>query len=125
MLYDNELVTRFKYKYMRIDVIKMYFDSPTACINTFDFTACMIAVDKTRVYLGEHTPTDLAKRQIMINLITFPLSTLSRVIKYTKKGYSICNDELTKVYDACREGEPSESQIIANNQGSFGFAGID
>jgi hypothetical protein len=125
LLYENENVTRLLYKNLKIDIVNKFYESPEHCINSFDFTVAMIAVDKNTVYMDERTLYDLAKRQLMINKITYPLSTLSRVLKYVRKGYKICNEELTKVYESCRAGKPSDEQILPQQNGSFGFAGID
>lgn len=89
------------------DLIKKYFSSPQATIDAFDFTASMIAVDRDSVYHGETTFIDIAKKQLMINKITFPASSLSRAFRYHKKGFSICLGEIKKLYDAIQ----SEPQV--------------
>lgn len=46
----------------------------------------MFAVDNEKIYHGETTFIDLAKRQLMINKITYPASSMSRAFRYYKKG---------------------------------------
>lgn len=79
------------------DLIKHFFSNPIETIYAFDFTVSMFAVDNERVYTGETSFIDLAKRQLMINKITFPASTLSRAFRYQKKGFSLCLGEMKKI----------------------------
>lgn len=126
--YENERVTRIVVdKYKRFDLVKhLYPEGPQSCIDSFDFTVSMLAVDKTKFYHGETTFIDLSKRQIMLNEYCknqHPLSTLARVIKYVKKGYHICNEEISKLYTIINSSEQEANQQIIGQYPSF--IGID
>lgn len=100
ILYENEKVVKVKYKNKVIDLVFSLYENPQNCIDKFDFTVSCAAVDLKQVY---HHPTffiDLAKRQLMINSLPFPLSTLWRLQKYIKKGYTICRGEMLKLSQA-------------------------
>jgi hypothetical protein len=110
ILWESEHGCKIKYKKHTFDIIKHYFNSPIDSIENFDFTVSMFAVDNDYVYHGETSFIDLSKKQIMINKITYPPSTMKRIIKYTKKGFYICDGELKKAIIAI-ENTPKEKQI--------------
>jgi len=91
------------------DLVKHFFAGPQECIDSFDFTVSMFAVDSDKVYYGETSFIDLAKRQLMINKLPFPASTLSRAFRYYKKGFTMCLGEMAKLIKAIQE-MPQEVQ---------------
>jgi hypothetical protein len=131
---DNGM--KVKHNGKTYDLVKKFFSNPQATIEAFDFTASMIAVDSEKVYNGETTFIDLAKRQLMINKITYPASTLSRAFRYYKKGFTMCLGEMKKLIEAIqeipkKEKKEEEKEDTENNDykssGDFGafFIGID
>lgn len=104
---DNGM--KVKYNGKTYDLVKKFFESPQATIDAFDFTVSMFAVDYDKVYFGETTFMDLAKRQLMINKITYPASTMSRAFRYYKKGFTMCQGEMKKMVEAI-QGMPKEEK---------------
>ena len=104
---DNGM--KVKYNKRTFDLVKKYFESPQSTIDAFDFTVSMFAVDNEKVYFGESTFIDLAKRQLMINKITYPASTMSRAFRYYKKGFTMCQGEMKKMVEAI-QGMPKEEK---------------
>ena len=97
-VYENENTIRYLLNKINIDVVKKFFDTPIDCINSFDFTVSMFACGYNgEIFYGTTSFIDLAKKQIMINKITYPLSTLHRLLKYQNKGFRICKGELFKI----------------------------
>lgn len=92
------------------DLVKKYFDSPQDTINNFDFTVSMFAVDVEKVYYGETTFIDLAKRQLMLNKIPYPASTMSRAFRYYSKGFKMCLGEMKKLCEAIQSMPKEEKQ---------------
>lgn len=113
------------------DLVKKYFDSPQHTIDAFDFTVSMFAVDTEKLYYGETTFIDLAKRQLMINKITYPASTMSRAFRYYKKGFQMCLGEMRKLIESIQDmpkEEPNENNDEQPEDLSSGdgfFNGID
>lgn len=103
LLFQNDNVIKVKYKGRKFDIIKKLFDSPQATIDAFDFTVCCGAVDSVNVYTHETFFIDLAKKQLMINKLPYPLSTLSRMQRYVQKGYYMCVGEMLKLSQAIGE----------------------
>ena len=98
------------------DLVKKFFESPQTTINAFDFTVSMFAVDNEKVYHGETTFIDLSKRQLMINKITYPASTMSRAFRYYKKGFSMCQGEMKKMVEAIQSMPKEEDQDENNTE---------
>ena len=122
------------YKGRTFDLIKHYFANPQECINSFDFTVSMFAVDNMSVYYGETSFIDLAKRQLMLNKTPFPASTMSRAFRYYKKGFSMCLGEMRKLVEAIQnmpkvepdsEGQTESNEPPSNKDDVMFFVGID
>lgn len=114
------------------DLVKKFFPTPLESINAFDFTVSMFAVDINKVYYGESSFIDLSKKQLMINKLPFPASTLSRAFRYYKKGYSMCKGEMKKLVEAIqgmkKQDEGSQDAIDSPPSGDNGdtfFFGFD
>lgn len=128
---DNGM--KVKYNGKTYDLVKKFFESPQATIEAFDFTVSMFAVDFEKVYFGETTFMDLAKRQLMINKITYPASTMSRAFRYYKKGFTMCQGEMKRMVEAIQAMPKQENKPENENEneppsgdfvGDF-FFGID
>jgi hypothetical protein len=109
-VWESDNGAKYEHGIKTFDLIKKFFPSPQACIDEFDFTISMFAVDKDKVYHGETSFIDLAKRQLMINKITYPASTLNRAFRYHKKGFSICLAETKKIIEAIQNMPKDEAQ---------------
>lgn len=131
IVWESDNGCKIKYKEKTYDLVKKFFATPQDTIDAFDFTVSMFAVDLKRVYHGNTSFIDLAKKQLMINKITYPASTLSRAFKYHKKGFSICLGETKKLFEAIQDSpkfiEVETQQEDSANISSFGgfFEGID
>ena len=132
--WESDNGCKIKYKDCTYDLVKKFFADPQTTIEAFDFTVSMLAVDTENVYYGETTFMDLAKRQLMINKITYPASTMSRAFRYYKKGFSMCLGEMKKLVEAIQDmpkPEPkNEEQSQNEEEKSSGddlafFVGID
>lgn len=128
---DNGM--KIKYNNKTFDLVKKYFETPQSTIDNFDFTVSMLAVDNEKVYYGETTFIDLAKRQLILNKILYPASTLSRAFRYYEKGFKMCLGEMKKLCEAIQsipkeeksdENENTDIPPSGNNIADF-FIGID
>lgn len=130
--WESDNGCKIKYKENTYDLVKKFFPNPQETINAFDFTVSMFAVDDEKIYYGETTFIDLAKRQLMINKITYPASTLSRAFRYYKKGFTMCSGEMKKLFEAIQNEPKKDLEDTQENQndissGELGvfFMGID
>jgi len=130
-IWESDNGAKFAYGKKTYDVVKHYFASPQATIDAFDFTVAMFAVDTEKVYHGESSFIDLAKRQLMINNITYnPASSMSRAFRYYTKGFKMCQGEMRKLVEAIQnmpKPEPKEETENAEPQtsGDAMFNGLD
>lgn len=130
---DNGM--KVKHNGKTFDLVKKIFGKPEWLINEFDFTVSMFAVDSDKVYYGESSFIDLCKRQLMLNKITYPASTLSRAFRYYQKGFKMCSEEMKKLAESIQNMPKQEDKsvdkfgdiITGTNEQSSGdyFAGID
>lgn len=135
--WESDNGCKMKYKERTYDLVKKFFADPQTTIEAFDFTVSMFAVDQEKIYHGETTFIDLAKRQLMINAITYPASSLSRAFRYYTKGFRMCQGEMKKLFDAIQSAPKEEKRTVTNtadvkeqeqmSSGDLGafFAGID
>jgi hypothetical protein len=82
-------------KYQIINPSKYSFGDVNEIINKFDFTCVMCGVDinKKQMVYDERFFKDIKTKQIVINkALKAPTSLISRIIKYTKKGYRVSID---------------------------------
>lgn len=122
--FENDNVVMVKYRGRKFDLIKKFFPSPEMTITEFDFTVCCAAVDSGKVYTHETFFIDLAKRQLMINKLPFPLSTMWRMQKYIQKGFYMCSGEMLKLSKAIgalqtntEEGEKANIELQPLSEG--------
>jgi len=109
-LYANENVTRFRFGKYKVDLVKRFFRGPEETIAEFDFTVCCCATDFQNLYVHPEFFYDLASRRLVINKLPYPLSTLQRLQRYVKKGYTICNGGLLDIAIAISRFELNSEQ---------------
>jgi hypothetical protein len=122
--FENDNVIMVKYNGRKFDLIKKHFPSPELTISEFDFTVSCAAVDSGKVFTHETFFIDLAKRQLMINKLPFPLSTMWRMQKYIQKGFYMCSGEMLKLSKAIGalqtntpEGEKANIELQPMSEG--------
>lgn len=74
-----------------------YYNTAEEVIASFDFTICQFAFDGERLTCGEYALWDLGRRRLVINRITYPVSTMRRLLKYTKQGFRACGGCLASI----------------------------
>lgn len=71
-----------------------YFKNVEHCLSDFDLTLCQFGYDGTDLFCGDFALWDLAKKKIKVNNLAFGVNTIQRIIKYSKMGFNITNDEI-------------------------------
>lgn len=115
-IFKNSKVISVLYRKKKFDLVKVLFETPLNTIQSFDFTVCCAAVDDKDVYHHQTFFIDLAKKALVINSLPFPLSTMQRMQRYIKRGYSICNGGLLMIAKAI-----SKIDFKDKNQNVFEF----
>lgn len=78
---------------IRID----YYANIEALLDSFDFTICQFGYDGTDLHCGEFSLWDLARKKLAIHRLTYGVSTVRRLIKYTRKGFTACGGVLADI----------------------------
>jgi hypothetical protein len=63
---------------------------PPAIIDTFDFTISQLGTDGRQLYFGEYTWTDLFRKRLRVHNIHHGISTMRRMVKYSRRGFYAC-----------------------------------
>lgn len=96
--YENEHnITMFcaETKYL-IQLIKIkFFDTAEEVLDSFDFTICQFLTDGKKIMYPPFSMIDLFRKRLVVHKINYGVSTLKRIIKYTKKGYYLCGGATT------------------------------
>jgi len=93
-----------------VQLISFYYGEPEEIIKRFDFTISSAAFafkkdpDQEKpvgiFYLHDNFFEHLAGRLLIYQSSELPLSTLKRVIKFVKRGYHICDENLIKIIES-------------------------
>lgn len=102
---ENEHCVTFKLmredKWYKVQAIRIaYYENPRACLDTFDFTICQLAVVDYKLIVGEYTLWDLARRRLALHKLTYGAATVRRLLKYTNQGFTACSGCITAILSA-------------------------
>lgn len=129
--FEHEFFTNFWVDNNKVQVITRYSpQSPEAIFNTFDFTINCGAYDGTTFYCHDRFWQDIASRRLVVNNLFFPLKTLERVAKYSRRGYTVCPVGLLSIAKSINSLEidwdnPSENDLSFYPDGTPRFMGPD
>lgn len=122
VIWESENGMKVVYKGNTFDLVKIFTPNPLATIGRFDFTISMLATDGKELYYGNNTLKDLKDRKLVINTIVNPLSTLKRVLKHYKKGFTMSAEETKKLYESLNGMPYDDSDDMLSANGSSGEA---
>jgi hypothetical protein len=74
---------------MKIQLITVSFRPPKETILSFDFGACQAAYDGGTFICTPQFIRNIITKKLSVELVTFPVATIKRMLKYAKKGYNI------------------------------------
>ena len=85
---------------LKVQAIRIaFFETLGAVIDSFDFSICQFGFDGEDLVLGDWALFDMARKRLVPGKVTFGTSTLRRVIKYTRQGYTICGGGLASILE--------------------------
>lgn len=111
---ENERVYKWNVpKIGKIDIVRIPFTNPQACIDRFDFTVCSAAVDhQGTFYCHRRFFQDLEAMALVVNQLPFPLSSMRRMQKYIQKGYTICQGGILEIARAIQKIDLEKEQVF-------------
>jgi hypothetical protein len=99
------------------DLVKIFRPNPIETINQFDFTISMFATDGKDIFYGDNSIKDLQDRKLVLNNLIMPISTLRRVLKHYKKGYTMFPEDQKKLYDLMKKLPYDDTDDLLNASG--------
>jgi hypothetical protein len=120
IIWESANGMKVTYKGNTFDLIKIFMPNPMATISRFDFTISMFATDGSDVYYGNNSLKDLQDRKLVINGIVNPLSTLKRVLKHYKKGFTMSAEETKKLYTSLNNLPYDDTDDLLSANGTSG-----
>lgn len=85
------------------NIMKQSYESREEVISRFDYTVCMCAIQKGAITHHPDYFTDLATRSLRANNLEDALSSMWRLQKYIKLGYTIDRDDMWELAEAIHE----------------------
>jgi hypothetical protein len=67
-----------------------YYQSVEVLLDSFDFTMCQFAYNGIDICITENGLIDSQRKRLVPHKITYGVSSLRRIIKYTKQDYYMC-----------------------------------
>jgi hypothetical protein len=114
--YESDKVIKIQYKSLKLDLVKIYFESPLQCINDFDFDICKAYVYQNELFLHNGFKTTFKQKLLVISgNIQYPFSTLYRLQKYTNKGYILDYNSCKKIYEAIKNSTGTDEEEFYDN----------
>lgn len=80
-----------------------YYGSAEEVADSFDYTICQFIFDGHDLITGEHSLWDLGRKKLVLHKLTYPVSTMRRLLKYTKQGYTACAGCLASILQATHD----------------------
>ncbi len=94
------LKIKFNNKEVPVQLIKIgYYKNVEECLQSFDFTICQCGTDGKHLVVGDYTLWDLGRKRLALNELTYGASTVKRMIKYTKQGYTACQGVIVDILE--------------------------
>lgn len=84
-VYLNGEEPKWKVQCISVD----FYPSIENVIKSFDFSVTMFGTDGEVLVMGETSIQDTLDKNLVWNIITYPASSMRRLMKYARKGYSM------------------------------------
>lgn len=88
-----------------------YYQSAEEVIDSFDFTICQFAYDGVSLICGDTALWDLGRKRLAVHKITFALSSMRRILKYSSQGFYACPGAMISLLKAIPENPSLLNQL--------------
>lgn len=99
-------------KPFKLQLIKFYFYSPEAVIDWFDYTNCQFITDGNTLMVGEYTLYDIGRKQLRLHNIHHAASTVRRMLKYARQGYTVCDGTINEILRRVAEQPALINEVV-------------
>lgn len=76
-----------------------YYASLEDVLDSFDFTITQFGWDGKDLVCGQFALWDLSRKRLALHKLTFGVSTVRRLIKYTRQGFTACSGVLASILE--------------------------
>lgn len=106
--------TSYTWKGIKYDLIGSWFESLEAILGEVDFTVACAGVDPGEKLLVCHEDyfEDLAAKQLRIQSLPNPASTLMRVARYSRMGFTLSYGDAMRLAKRIREAGDEEAKLF-------------
>lgn len=98
---------------LRFQLIKAFFwgERFESILDNFDFTICQWLYNPSEltVHTTVEAMTDTLRKRLAVNKVTYPVSTMRRLLKYTNQGYYACSGCLNDLIEATSKVETEDT----------------
>lgn len=85
---------------LKVQAIRIAFhENIDTVLDSFDFSICQTGFDGTDFVFGSWTLFDIASKRLIPGKLRYGTSSLRRVIKYTRQGFTICGGGLANILE--------------------------
>ena len=104
LVHESDLLETYQKDDLKVQLIYRDFESPEECIQSFDYTICMFAYDGVRIICEADAILHLFNKKLVVNKLSpeYVVSSLERMQKYIKKGYTICAGGIQELVSGIR-----------------------
>lgn len=81
-------------KKYKVQLIKMYHPNIESLFKEFDYTLCQTGFDGINYYFGDFSLKDIVEKKIIVNKITYPISSMRRILKYSRQNFWMCPQQM-------------------------------
>lgn len=99
---------------LKIQAIRIrFFESLDAVIDSFDFSICQCGYDGVDLVFGPWALFDIAHKRLVPGRLTYGASSIRRMIKYARQGFTICGGGLASMLEQIVEKpEIIQSEVV-------------
>lgn len=115
-------------QFSEIQLIDAYYGDIFTVLNKFDFSVCQGAYDFVRqeFWVSDRFLLDNIQKKLVYNMHNeYPLSALSRTLKYREYGYTISNYELMKIAMKLSSLDMNDMQTFTKQLGGVSVRSSD
>lgn len=76
-----------------------FHETLDAVLDSFDFSICQCGYDGSDLVFGQWALFDIASKRLVPGRISYGVSTLRRLIKYARQGFTICSGGLANMLE--------------------------
>lgn len=89
---------------LKVQAIRIaFFETLDAVLDSFDFSICQCGYDGSDLVFGPWALFDIANKRLVPGKLTYGTSSLRRLIKYARQGFTICGGGLADMLEQVAE----------------------